>query len=60
MLFIYGGQKTILRNLSLNLGERPRVEERLEAQRTTDVQFILELDKLDKVEYPRLAMNQLC
>jgi len=21
------------------------------------VQFILELDKLDKVEYPRLAMN---
>jgi len=37
----------------LNL--RPKVEERLEPQRTTDVQLIEELDKLDKVEYSRLA-----
>jgi hypothetical protein len=37
----------------LNL--RPKVEERLEPQRTTDGQFIEELDKLDKGEYSRLA-----
>jgi hypothetical protein len=35
----------------LNL--KPKVEERLEPQRTTDVQLILELD--DLVEYPLLA-----
>ena len=57
MLFIYGGKETIFRNWLLNL--RPKVEERLEPQRTTDMQFIEELDKLDKVEYSRLAKQKL-
>lgn len=53
MLCIYGGNEIIFRNLSLNLN--PKVEERLEPQRTTDVQYVLELGNLDLVEYPLLA-----
>jgi hypothetical protein len=34
---------------------RPKVEDKLEPQRTTDVQFIEESDKPDKVVYSRLA-----
>lgn len=48
ILYSKGGREIIARNLLLSL--RPKVEDKLEPQRTTDVHCLLELDKRDKVE----------